>query len=222
MVLYAAKLKESAKKVSDLQPPVDKKEAAKLKRQENARLKKEAKELELANQQQEAQRALAEKENELKAAEEALKLKKETQKEKRRLAREAKKVKIDESVTESATSNDSTLVEEAPKKEIVAEKKTRKRKQVSINDQVDEAVENLTKATSTEEEPPAWFRKYVTGVKNEESQHRAPKKPKKQVVKEANQVATEQWGNGLVRDRVRNEVDQHMSRMYQMIFNRGL
>jgi hypothetical protein len=234
MVLYAAKLKEKAKPVSDL-PPVDKKEQAKLKRKEKALLKKQEKEkeqLELKRQEDEAKKALADKEAELKAAEEALKIKKEAQKEKRRLKRESKKPKVDESVTESnistetSASTETTLVPE-PVEPAVPEKvkKTRKRKQVSIEEQVDKAVDELPVVKKGKkknvDEPPPWFKKYVAGVKNEESLHRSPKKPKKEIAKEANQVATEQWGNGLVRDRVRNEVDQHMSRMYQMIFNRG-
>lgn len=223
MGLYAAKLKANAKPVSDL-PPVDKKEAAKLKRQEKALLKKQEKEkeqAELKRQQEEAQNALVQKEAELKQAEEALIIKKEAQKEKRRLKREAKKVKVDESVSESLPSTNSTettLVPEPAETKTV--KKTRKRKQVNIDEQVDKAVAELP-TEKKDMEPPAWFKKYVTGVKNEESQHRSPKKAKRVIAKEANQVATEQWGNGLVRDRVRNEVDQHMSRMYQMIFNRG-
>jgi len=245
MVLYAAKLKEKAKPVSDLNsvdkkgsrskkkektqledqvppppPPMDKKEEAKLKRREKALLKKQEKELELKRQEEETKKALAEKEAELKAAEEALAAKKQAQKEKRKLKRQAKKT---ESVTDSnpsvetieTNSTEATLVAEKPKK-------TRKRKQVTIEEQVDQEVEKLNLSKKKPDvEPPEWFKKYVAGVKNEESLHRSPKKPKREIAKEANQVAKEQWGNGLVRDRVRNEVDQHMSRMYQMIFNRG-
>lgn len=220
MVLYAAKLKENAKPVADLQ--VDKKEAAKLKRQEKARLKKEAKEqedLELQKQQMEAEQAKAEKEAEIKAAEEAIIAKKEAQKEKRRLARLNKKANTESVATpsEPATidSSEATLVQDKPKR-------TRKRKQDSIDEQIDQAVEKLPKKSKKDDAPPEWFKKYVAGVKNEESHHQSPRKAKKAITKEANQVAAQQWNNGLVRDRVRNEVDQHMSRMYQMIFNRGL
>jgi hypothetical protein len=216
MVLYAAKLKESAKPVTtDLAPP-------KLTRKEKADLKKE---------QARVEAELAAKQAELTAAEDALKAKKEAQKEKRRLAREAKKVTIPESVSESVPMTEDTLIEEPVVEPKVEEekpmKKTRKRKQPTLDQQVDDAIAAVSTANAVaptpvvEEEPPAWFRKYVTGVKNEESQLRSPKKPKRQVAKEANQMANEQWGKGLVRDRVRNEVDQHMSRMYQMIFNRG-
>ena len=68
-------------------------------------------------------------------------------------------------------------------------------------------------------EPPAWFQKYVAGVKSEEAKQSSVKVPKKEVLQEAKQTAQEQWNNGLTRDRIQNEVDSHMSRMYGMIFN---
>ena len=224
MVLYAAKLKATAKPVSkktdlkkkaepipeplaEVEPVVDKKLLAKEKRQQAARLKKEQAEAELKRQQEEAELALQAKEAELKAAEDALLAKKQAQKEKRRLQREAKKL---QTPPESVTTTEDVPMKKAPVK--------RKRKEQTIDEQVDEAVNKLSQ---TEEEPPAWFRKYVAGVKNEERMHQEPKKPKKEVAREANAMAEQQWGNGLVRDRVRNEVDKHMSRMYQMIFNRG-
>ena len=204
MVLYAAKLKGNAKPVSkktDLPPKqttepeptpiMDPKEAAKLRRKEKAAAKKE----EMARQEAEA----------------ALAAKKAAQKEKRKLAREAKK----QSPTppESVTPTESTAIETETVPKTVSKK--RKRKELSLDQQVDAAVQTL-------EEPPAWFKKYVAGVKNEERELReAPKKPKKEVAKEADEMARQQWGNGLVRDRVNNEVDKHMNRMYQMIFNRS-
>lgn len=229
MPLYAAKLKASAKPVSDLsKPELDKKEQAKLKRQEKAKAKKEAQQKEqeeLRLQQENAQKELLQKEAELKALEE----KKKAQNEKRKLKRAEKKltsVTPPASVTESV---ESMMVETTPKP-----KKSRSKKKVTIEEQVDQEVAKLNtpepspepeinekkKRSRNEDDPPAWFRKYVAGVKNEESMLRSPKKPKREVAKEADQVAAQQWGNGLVRDRVRNEVDQHMSRMYQMIFNR--
>ena len=218
MVLYAAKLKGNAKPVSkkaDLStqessepiPIMDPKEAAKLRRREKAAAKKE----DLARQESEAKAALEAKEKELKNAEEALAAKKEAQKEKRRLAREAKK--------QTPTPPESVSVESVAT-EVVDTKPTkkRKRKEMTMDQQVDEAVASL----GGSEEPPAWFKKYVAGVKNEErALQEAPKRPKKEIAKEADQMARQQWGNGLVRDRVNNEVDKHMNRMYQMIFNRS-
>jgi hypothetical protein len=73
-----------------------------------------------------------------------------------------------------------------------------------------------------ESTPPAWFKQYVAGVKKEESKVSNDKKPQRQIQLEANEVAENQWKDGFTRDRVRNEVDNHMSRMYQMMFGKKL
>jgi len=72
-----------------------------------------------------------------------------------------------------------------------------------------------------DDNPPAWFQKYIEGVKREQS-HTGEKKPVKQIQQEAEQEAKSKWENGLVRDRLKNEVDSHMNRMYSMIFARGM
>lgn len=69
-------------------------------------------------------------------------------------------------------------------------------------------------------EPPVWFKKYVEGVKKEEAAHKEIKVPAKQVKIEAQETAQKSWENGLTRDRVSNEIDSHMNRMYSMIFAR--
>lgn len=42
-------------------------------------------------------------------------------------------------------------------------------------------------------EPPAWFKKYVAGVKQEENLLSEKKKPKKQVKVESDEIASERW-----------------------------
>jgi hypothetical protein len=69
-----------------------------------------------------------------------------------------------------------------------------------------------------DKEPPVWFKKYISNVKKEENRASTTKKPAKQVQEEVAEVAHKQWGDGMVRDRLRNEVDGHMNRMYGMIF----
>lgn len=155
------------------------------------RRKRKRDELEAAKQAEEE--AIRAKQAEIEAKEEELARKKEEAKERRRLAREAKKAVAQEATpasTESEASSEN-LVEQkaAPKK--------RKR---------------------DDSEPPAWFQKYVAGVKQEEAKQAATKVPKRQVEEQARTVAQEQWKDGLTRDRVQNEVDGHMSRMYGMIF----
>lgn len=68
--------------------------------------------------------------------------------------------------------------------------------------------------------PPLWFEKYVQGVKKEEALAKQEKVSAKTVKQEAQETAKKSWDDGLTRDRVTNEVDNHMSRMYSMIFSR--
>lgn len=156
------------------------------------RRKRKREELEAAKQAEEE--AIRAKEAEIEAKEAEIARKKEEAKERRRLAREAKKAAAQEATpatTESEGTTEEVLIEQtvAPKK--------RKR---------------------DDGEPPAWFQKYVAGVKQEEAKQASTKVPKRQVDEQARTVAQEQWKDGLTRDRIQNEVDGHMSRMYGMIF----
>lgn len=90
----------------------------------------------------------------------------------------------------------------SPKKMKVVEKKQRKPRDPTV--------------------PPLWFEKYIQGVKKEEAMAKQEKVSAKQVKQEAQQVAQKSWENGLTRDRVANEVDSHMTRMYcNALFNRS-
>jgi len=62
--------------------------------------------------------------------------------------------------------------------------------------------------------PPAWFQKYVQSVKKEEAMLKTEKVPAKQIKQEAQEQAQKSWDNGLTRDRVTSELDNHMNRMY--------
>lgn len=67
---------------------------------------------------------------------------------------------------------------------------------------------------------PLWFAKYVEGVKKEQAAMKSEKVPAKKVKEEAKEAAAKSWNHGLTRNRVQNEVDSHMSRMYSMIFSK--
>jgi hypothetical protein len=89
----------------------------------------------------------------------------------------------------------------------------------SMDDEIDVAVKDLIPTVKKQKitddtEPPAWFKQYVAGVKKEEDKISTEKKPKKQIQKEAVEVAQKNWNDEFTRHRVRNEVDGHMSRMY--------
>lgn len=75
-------------------------------------------------------------------------------------------------------------------------------------------------AEVVDEEPPKWFKKYMTSVKLEENMVKSDRQPVKKVKLEAQDCAHKEWQNGLTRDRVKNEIDGHMNRMYSQIFGR--
>jgi ribonuclease E len=56
---------------------------------------------------------------------------------------------------------------------------------------------------------PAWFEKYVEGVKKEQATMKSEKVPAKKVKEEAKEAASKSWNHGLTRNRVQNEVDGH-------------
>ena len=67
-------------------------------------------------------------------------------------------------------------------------------------------------------EPPVWFKKYIQLVKKEESKTLRDGKQRKQVAREAEAAATAAWNDDVTRSRVRQETDNHLSRMYSMMF----
>jgi hypothetical protein len=148
-----------------------------------------------------------------------------------------KKVDLKEEVKEDIKENvkEPLLIKEAPPK------KTRKRKQIEIEEPVKE-VENIeqicesptlvdepekpkktrkikpkteSKSTQTNTEPPVWFQKYVAGVQKEkaDSVGQVTKKQAKEIKTEALKTAHKSWQSGVTRDRVQGEVDSHMNRM---------
>ncbi len=167
------------------------KEALK-KGQETRRLKQEAK---LAAKEAESAEQKKTAESQAQAELEA-NAKKEAVKEKRRLARLAKK---SASATSSTAGDPEAPAFKCGNEEPVVKVKTQKRKR-------------------DPDAPPDWFKSYVTKVKEEEGRQSEVKKPKKEIKAEAAVQAQTQWNDGFVRDRVQNEVDSHMNKMYSMMF----
>ena len=115
------------------------------------------------------------------------------------------------------------------KKKLEEQAAEKLRLEKEIEKAVDEAIEEkepkpkkvkVQKAKKDDTVPPAWFERFVEGAKMEEAQISAEKKPLKQVKAEAKEVAHAHWGNGVTRDRVNNEMNSHMNRMYSMIFRK--
>lgn len=112
------------------------------------------------------------------------------------------------------------------KKEEAKEKRRLARlakKEKTMEEEVDKVLAEknpkVNAETQTDTKPPVWFQKYVEGVKSEQVRQSLEKVPKKKLIEESRIAAHQSWGNGLTRDRVRNEVDNHMGRMYSMIFS---
>ncbi len=181
--------------------PMTEAQKAALEKAKEARLKKKQEKEEAAKvaaAAKAAEEAIASKQEQ-----EAL-AKKEAAKEKRRLARQKRKAdqmlanEIDTAVKEVSKRAESTSEVSVPQAPPAKVKKPRK--------------------VRNPDEPPTWFSKYIEGVKREQSV--GEKKPVKQIQQEAQEVAKAKWDNGMVRDRLQNEVDSHMNRMYSMIFGR--
>lgn len=222
MVLYAADLDDLAptKKISRkrkekpaeeseeldvVSPPVEKKkrvltdaqkEALK-KGQEALRLKKEA---ELKTKQEHEELA-----NKLQAAAKKPRTKK------------LKNLPVTTPIVESeipTPSEPSTPAEPTEPADVEKKKRVKKEKKENTNPQ---------KLTRKKSDPPAWFKDYVEGIQKEKAaaQGEVSKKQESIIKSEALKVAKKSWDNGYTRDRVQNEVDNHMSKMYSMIFGRA-
>jgi hypothetical protein len=218
-----------------------------VKKEKKIRAKKSTQQSDVPVPEEKPKRVLSDKQKEaLKKGQEARKLKlqqssqasqpettvQEVPKKKR-----APRAKVDAPVTPPPTP---VIVPAAPKK-----KRTKSQETMNTDQRIDFEVEQVTKTPTKkgkrkvaadgipeeldigvknkkvkrdETEPPKWFKQYVSSVKKEESSLSKDKKPKKMIAEEAEVQASEQWKNGMVRDRVRNEVDGHMNRMYSMIF----
>jgi hypothetical protein len=153
----------------------------------------------------------------------------ESRKRKREEAEQAKLTALEVQKAAAAAEEEKKRLNEL-KKLAAKEKRLAKKQQQqvptpaqSLDEEIDVAVKELAPAPKKqkvvdENEPPAWFKQYVAGVKKEEDKMSSEKKPKKQIQKEAVEVAQKNWNDEFTRHRVRNEVDGHMSRMYQMMF----
>ena len=69
------------------------------------------------------------------------------------------------------------------------------------------------------DQPPKWFMKFHENIERERSVVNQDRKPVKRIKKESKERAEENWQRPLVRQRVQTEVDDHMGKMYSMIFS---
>lgn len=121
-----------------------------------------------------------------------------------------------------------------PEPQLESEEKPKRKRKLKLvvpekeepsKEELDQIVEEVLqpkkkRAKRDPAEAPIWFQKYLEGVKKEQAEASSTKVPRKQIQEEAKQLADEKWKDGMVRDRVQNELDHHASRMYSMIFGR--
>ena len=152
-------------------------------------------------------------------------------------AREALKLKKEQKKVPEAPIKDEVKIEvppETPKEEKIETPITSETPKVEALEKIEapkEVTAPVKKAkkvkveaqTQTDENPPLWFKNYVIGVKEEQAKINNSKIPKKQVRIEANDIAQKQWQQPVTRERVQNSVNNHMQKMYSMVFpNRKL
>lgn len=66
--------------------------------------------------------------------------------------------------------------------------------------------------------PPNWFNTIIELIERERAEQKGDRVTKKDLKAKAAACAEERWSDGMTRDRVRGAVDNHVSRMYEMIF----
>jgi hypothetical protein len=158
--------------------------------------------------------------------------------EKMKAAREAKKAAklLEESEklrmeTDAKEREEAAIKAKEEKKLRAAEKRKLKKMEKNVDVAVDEAVAEQTAepvlkkkrvAKKVDNTPPEWFQQYIKGVKTEHNSVAAEPKPTEIVEKESVKEAKVHWNNSFTRARVTNEVDNHMDKMYQMMFGRKL
>jgi len=119
------------------------------------------------------------------------------------LKKPRKKVKVEEKVEE-------VKVEEV-------KPKVKKEKAVKVAEPVPEEPKKRKRELKPKSnDPPEWFKKYVEGVQKEKAATGGDVSKKQETIikNEALKVAQKSWDSGFTRDRVQNEVDSHMNRMY--------
>jgi outer membrane biosynthesis protein TonB len=152
-------------------------------------------------------------------AQETRRLKKEVA-EKEKLETEA----LSQKLQEAALKKPRKKVKVEPEVKVEEAPKPKKQKKVKVAEEPVEApVEKKRKReVKKSNDPPEWFKKYVEGVQKEKAATGGDVSKKQETIikNEALKVAQKSWDSGFTRDRVQNEVDSHMNRMYSMIFSR--
>ena len=137
---------------------------------------------------------------------ETLRLKKEEQEKLKREAEEAERLVAEKKEAQKAARKEAAL-------------KRKLAKQVSTEESTEQPKKKRTKKVKTEEtdDAPGWFKNYVKTIQKREQQL-ADQGERSKVGKEVKEAAMQQWNDGIVRDKIADEISNHQKRMHSMIF----
>ena len=79
---------------------------------------------------------------------------------------------------------------------------------------------NSPKVDDVDNEPPKWFMNYVSNMKTFQNEVAEKKKTKRVLKTEADDYAKKQWKKPDLRQRVTDNVDSHLTKMYRQIFGK--
>lgn len=77
-------------------------------------------------------------------------------------------------------------------------------------------------AKKLDDTPPEWFQQYIDGVKSDINLSASEPKPLEVLKTESSSEAKKHWNNSFTRAKVNNEIENHMDKMYQMMFGRKM
>jgi hypothetical protein len=145
----------------------------------------------------------------------------EKAKETRRLKKEATdKAKAEANLLKQQQEEaEAAALQAKEEKKMVLKEKRRLSREAKKDPEEPPAKKTRTVKTQTPDEPPSWFKSYIMGVNTEKSKTAEEKKPQRQLRYESNAQAQTHWKEPLTRNRVTSEVDNHMNKMYSMIFS---
>lgn len=198
MKLYSAKIDDIAKPVAE--------EPVKEVKEKKPRTEKQIAALEKAKEARKRKR-------------EEIDAKKEEIKEKEKEIDEAVEQAVAKKIGKQEATPSVTSEEEAPVKKSRKQSNPKKVPQKPEVDAVATAPGSAVERSNVNEdvhEPPAWFKTFIANTRAEEAKLSKPKKPRKQVRKEAEEMAQHKWQDSHTRDRVQTQADNHMRQMHQL------
>lgn len=119
----------------------------------------------------------------------------------------------------SSTENIDILLDEALSESVPIKKEKKVKSMTPPPSVVDDGKKIERKvAFADDTQPPAWFKSYIQGVREEEALLSANKVSKKVTKALANDEAAAKWKEPVTRERVNRSIDTHMQKMYANIF----